>query len=276
MDVLGKAGAFLAEQGRDLERARFAYHFGDGSRDAVIAALAAYQNADGGFGNALEVDIKAPDSNPFATELALTISIQDGISGDSELLQRAVAYLEATQHEDGDWRFTPAIYEHELAPWFAAWEWPALNPGLTTAGLLHELGLGSAELHARTERLFQRLGTVNDCISAGFYGVRPYAFAFNHEREHPQRELYISGVLWWLIRQHIEQSDIDGGHFFEYARTPQTWVGRNLPADMTRHWLDATLAEQQDDGGWPTPYDPAWRSWTTMQNLLILRAWDRI
>lgn len=276
MDVLAKAGTFLASQGRDIERARFDYHFGAGSQDAVIAALAHYQNPDGGFGNNLEVDIKAPDSNPFATELALLICIQDDVLRDHELLQRTTAYLEAAQHEDGDWRFAPAIYEHELAPWFAAWEWPSLNPGSTTAGLLHELGLGSVELHARTERLFQRLAKVDECLTGGFYGVRNYAFYFNHEREHPQRELFISGVLWWLIRQHVEGADIDSGHFFEYARTPQTWIGHNLPAHITQHWLDAMLAEQQPDGGWPTPYDPAWRSWTTMQNLLILRAWSRV
>ncbi|HUG13648.1 MAG TPA: hypothetical protein VMM78_01410 [Thermomicrobiales bacterium] len=275
MEMVARAGAFVEAQGREIERARFAYHFGEGSLERVIEALAAYQNPDGGFGNALEPDIKAPDSNPFATELALLICIQAGMRGDEPLLQRTVAHLEATQHEDGDWRFAPGVYEHELAPWFAAWEWPSLNPGCTTVGLLRELGLGSAELHARAERLFERLAKVEDCVSGGFYGVRPYAFYFNQRRDHPQRDVYISGVLWWLIRQHLEGGDIDGGHFFEYARTPETWIGHNLPPAIVQERLDGLLAEQQEDGGWPTPYDPAWRGWTTMQNLLILRAWGR-
>jgi hypothetical protein len=275
VDVLRRAGTFLKAQGRTLDRARFEYHFGEGSKEQMIAALAQYQNADGGFGNALEPDISAPDSNPFATELALLICIQAGIPGNHALLRRTVSYLEATQHEDGDWRFVPGVYEHELAPWFAAWEWPSLNPACTTAGLLRELDLGSVELHGRVETLFNRLAKAEDCISGGFYGVRPYAFYFNQNRTHPQRELYISGVLWWLIRQHVEGADIDGGHYFEYARTPETWVGHNLPGAIAQERLDRMLAEQQDDGGWPTPYDAAWRGWTTMQNLLILRAWGR-
>lgn len=275
MSVVERAGEFLRAHGRDIERARFAYHFENAPVQRVIDALAAYQNDDGGFGNGLEVDIKAPDSNPFATELALLICIQTGIPGSHDLLQRTERYLEETQHEDGDWRFSGGVYEHELAPWFAAWEWPSLNPGCTTAGLLRELGLGSPRLHARAERLFERLAKVEDCVDGGFYGVRPYAFLFNQSHPHPQRELYISGVLWWLVRQHLAGADIDGGHFFEYARTPETWVGHNLPPDLAHERLDGLQAEQQPDGGWPTPYDPAWRSWTTMQNLLILRAWGR-
>jgi hypothetical protein len=35
-------------------------------------------------------------------------------------------------------------------------------------------------------------------------------------------------------------------------------------------------AEQQEDGGWPTPYNPNWRGWVTVQNLLVLRAFGKI
>jgi hypothetical protein len=273
--IVSRAGAFLDAHGREVERARFAYHFGNGSQDALVAALAAYQNADGGFGNALEPDIAAPDSNPFATELALLICIQAGVPGTHPLLQRSVRYLEETQTEDGDWRFSPGVYAHNLAPWFAGWEWPNLNPACTTAGLLRELGLGSQELHTRVEALYERQAKVEDC-SGGFYDVRPYAYYFLPEWQHPERELYLSGVLWWLVRAHLADEVEDGGHFFEYARTPHTWTGRNLPRKIAAARLDILQAERQEDGGWPTPYDPTWRSWTTMQNLLILQAWGRI
>src|SRR5205807_2501588 len=149
VETLTRAQAFFADNGRPIDRARFAYHFAGGPRDAVASALETYQNEDGGFGHALEVDISAPASNPFATELGLLTCLQAGIPREHPLLQRATAYLEATQEEDGGWRFTPAVYEHELAPWFQGWDWPNLNPACSLAALLRELGLGSERLHQR-------------------------------------------------------------------------------------------------------------------------------
>lgn len=276
MDAIERAGRFLEGQGREIDRARFARHFRDGSREALLAALGGYQNADGGFGRGLEPDIKAPGSNPFATELALLICLQANMPRDEPLLQRAVAYLERTQHEDGDWRFTEGVYRHELAPWFRGWEWPNLNPGCTIAGLLKELGLGSAELHGRVERLFARLANPEDVAKGDGYAVRPYAYYFLPEWEYPQREFYLSGLLWWVMRLHFGDAEVDGDHFFGYVRGPQTYVGRRLPEAIVADRLDRLVAEQEGDGGWPTPYDPAWRPWTTLQNLLVLRAFGRL
>src|SRR5690349_7338849 len=71
--AVDRARGFFAGWGRELDRARFAYHFAGGSREALLEALGKYQNGDGGFGQGLEPDITAPDSQPFATELALLI-----------------------------------------------------------------------------------------------------------------------------------------------------------------------------------------------------------
>ena len=49
-----QAKAFIWKNARLLERRQFAYHFEGGSREGVVAVLRAYQNSDGGFGNALE------------------------------------------------------------------------------------------------------------------------------------------------------------------------------------------------------------------------------
>jgi hypothetical protein len=276
MNPVQSAGEFLRVHGRDIDRARFAFHFGDGSRQDLIAALEHYQNDDGGFGHGLEVDIAAPTSNPFATELALLICLQAGVAPDHPLLARTVAYLERTQDQDGGWRFGPEIYKHELAPWFQGWQWPALNPTCTLAGLLKQLGLGSEGLHTRVEELFARLARPDDLLGDDFYSVRPYAYWFLPEQPHPQRELYISGVLWWLIRQHTANTIADGGHFFEYIRGPHTYTGRLLPAAILEQRLDQLAAEQTEDGGWPSPYAPAWRPWITVQNLLVLQRFGRL
>jgi hypothetical protein len=276
VDILTRAAAYFAANGRAIDRAHFAYHFASGPRDGVAEALAAYQNEDGGFGHALEVDIAAPASNPFATELALRICLQAGIPNLHPLLQRAAAYLEETQGEDGGWRFAPEVYEHELAPWFRAWEWPNLNPATSLAAVLRELGLGSERLHQRVEGLFAKMADVRQVATGEFYDVRPYAYYFLPEGAHPQRELYLAGVLWWLIRQHSAGTVEDAGHFFDYVRGPATYTGRLLPGTIRDHWLEALVAEQQPDGGWPTPYNAAWRGWVTVQNLLVLRAFGRV
>lgn len=275
MDILEKAGQFLQAHGRTLEQMQFAYHFAQGEQSALLDALAHYQNADGGFGNALEQDIAAPDSNPFAIELALQICLQAQVPPDHPLLARTVAYLEKTQEADGGWRFSPAIYQHELAPWFQGWQFPTLNPSCTLAALLTELGLGSRELHKSVQGLFDQLANPADVAGDDFYGVRPYAYYFLPASALPQREFYLAGVLWWVVRQHLK-GEIDGNHFFAYVRHPQTYTARNLPADLLNQRLDALLAEQEADGGWPSPYAPHWRGPITIQNLLTLHAFGRV
>ena len=49
----------------------FAHAFLDAPADAVAAAVIAYRNADGGFGHAMELDVRAPDSMPLHCEIAL-------------------------------------------------------------------------------------------------------------------------------------------------------------------------------------------------------------
>jgi hypothetical protein len=269
MNILQKAANFFQNQGRDIDQALFHYHFGDLPQEEMLAVLGRYQNADGGFWG-LEVDIAAPESNPFATELALHICIQANVPGAHPLLQKTAEYLETTQSDDGDWHFSDVIYRHELAPWFQGWTWPTLNPGCTTAGLLRELGLGSERLHGRAEQLFQQMANEADLTGDQYYAVRPYAFYFLPDWDHPQREFYLSGLLWWLIRQHVDGKLPDSGHFFEYVRDPHTTIGQRLPAHILEERLAALAAEQTEDGGWPSPYSDGWRGWITVQNLITL------
>lgn len=244
----------------------------------MLAVLRCYQNPDGGFFG-LEVDIKAPQSNPFATELALLICLQANVPREHCLLQEMVKYLEETQEEDGGWRLSPAIYEHDLAPWYQEWEWPNLDPSCTLAGLLKELGLGSERLHARVERLFTRLARLEDVAANELYGfsrVRSYAYYFLPEWQHQERELYLAGILWWLIRQHLAHTLHDDESFFAFVRHPLQYTAQHLPISLLQARLHQLERGQATDGGWPTSSTSLWRGWVTMQSLLILRAFGRI
>ena len=56
MTAFEKARTFVYRNARPLDLAIWQYHFENGSKEAVMHALSAYQNPDGGFGHGLEAD----------------------------------------------------------------------------------------------------------------------------------------------------------------------------------------------------------------------------
>ena len=61
---LDKASDFMATHARTLDRRRFEVLTGEGDRDALLAALNAYRNPDGGYGHGLEPDLRSRTSQP--------------------------------------------------------------------------------------------------------------------------------------------------------------------------------------------------------------------
>ena len=66
--------------------------FAGGPAEPVATALAAYQNADGGFGHALEPDLRCPGSQPAATLYALEMLHEAGMM-DTDMARRARAWI---------------------------------------------------------------------------------------------------------------------------------------------------------------------------------------
>ena len=144
--ALDAARAFLMERARPLEAARFLYHFEGASADAVLAELRTYQNADGGFGHALEPDLRAPESSAIATSVAFQILREVGAVRDRRLAGRALRYLLATfDHAPGGWRIVPRVTDASPhAPWWQQagrdhdYDQFGLNPNAELLGVLHE------------------------------------------------------------------------------------------------------------------------------------------
>lgn len=273
--VIARAGEFLHQNGRDIEQALYDCVFGGRSPVDVFDVLARYQNPDGGFFG-LEIDIKAPQSNPFATELAVNVMRWLSVPRDHPLLLRTLGWLETTQLDDGTWRFTPEIYQHELAPWFKNWEWPNLNPSGTISGILQQIGVGSERLHKRVRGLFERLAKPEDLLGDEYYSVRPYAYTFLTGWDFLHSELYRYGVVWWMVRQHLTNPALDATHWLDFAPMPRSSIAQRVPVNILNEKLDQLIAEQSADGGWPTPYDSAWRGWNTVMNLMVLRAHGKV
>ena len=119
-DAFARARRFLQTEARPLERALYAHHFEEAPAGAVIEALAAFQNADGGFGRALEPDVRTPSSSALATGIGLRILRELGRPAGEPMVGRAVAYLrESLDAETWTWRVVPAdTGAHPHAPWW--------------------------------------------------------------------------------------------------------------------------------------------------------------
>ena len=96
---LESAQTFILSNARLLERRLFAFLFRQGNPDHVRTALLAYQNADGGFGNALEPDKRTTSSQPIDQEIALRVL--DDIGFDMRIAVQICDFLETITTAEG-------------------------------------------------------------------------------------------------------------------------------------------------------------------------------
>src|SRR3954454_13019311 len=116
--MLDAARAFMATHARVLDRRRFERHFDDGPPEAVRDAVAAYRNADSGFGHALEPDGRSPGSQPAATALALR-TLHETDCWEDALASGACDWLRAVEPDGGGAPFVaPSIEGWPAAPWW--------------------------------------------------------------------------------------------------------------------------------------------------------------
>ena len=121
--IFAKAAPFIYRNARPLDLARFQYHFEGGSQAAVLQCLSYYQNADGGFGHALEADAWNPHSAPIqtwtATEILREINCTDAAH---PIMQGILRYLTSEQDFDGTvWQnVVKSNNDYPHAPWWTA------------------------------------------------------------------------------------------------------------------------------------------------------------
>jgi hypothetical protein len=119
-DGFDLARDFLLSEGRPLEKEMFRLEFGEGSVNEVLTQLAAYQNADGGFGHALEPDVRTPSSSALCTEIGLRMLAELHTPADHPVVAAAVKYaLDTLDPETKVWRVVSADNnDHPHAPWW--------------------------------------------------------------------------------------------------------------------------------------------------------------
>ncbi|MEE1751698.1 hypothetical protein [Streptomyces sp. SP18CS02] len=293
---LARAEHFIWLTARVLEQRRFAYHFLGGGAEAVEAALTAYLNEDGGYGHALEPDLRGPVSQPLHAGHALRVLDSIGRCGGLRV-ERICRYLTAVStHEGALPAVHPSVRGYPVAPFVEIVDRPrgellATGP---VVGLLHKNQVWHAWLFRATDFCW---AAVDALEKSHPYEVHA-AVAFLDGVPDRARAEAAADRLGRLVRERrlvvLDPERIDdhpvapgyapGEHHFphDYARVPDSLARRWFTDDEMARSLDHLAAEQGEDGGWPV----TWRQWApgtalesrpvvTIEALRTLRAHGR-
>jgi hypothetical protein len=285
---LDAAAQFVHAHGRLLERRRFDHGFGGApDADAVLRAVDAYRNADGGVG-LMEPDIRTPASQPSAVLYAFEVLEEIPELDASALTSGALDWLQTITNADGGIPFVlPTAKGWPHAPWWAPQDDPPSSL-LMTAGVTsvaYRLGLADHPWTARATAFVW--DALRDLQLSDPYAFR-YAVHFLDavgDRERAEVELRrlrermpADGVL--KVEAGVEGETLSA---IEVAPRPDH-AGRALfPDALVEAQLDELEADQRDDGGWDfswAAWNPAvafeWRGMVTLAALTTLRAYGRL
>lgn len=112
----------------------------------MLDALKKYQNGDGGFGHALEPDLRTDESSALCTSIAFQVLRSIQAKPDDVLVSKGIAYLLQTlDREKGCWRIIPRATEQSPhAPWWNqggrenVFDGFSLNPSAEILGYLYD------------------------------------------------------------------------------------------------------------------------------------------
>lgn len=296
---LAKASDFIWRTARLLDRRRFAFLFQGGSNDAVLTALSPYRNADGGFGHALEPDIRAPVSQPMPVWSALRILDECGAFTDPMVVQACDYLLTITTEEGGVPFALPSLRPYPRVPWLQPDDQPAasINPTAGIAGLLYKHQIDHPWLERATAYCWQYIEAgkvwkleqeLSDFQRASDgYDVRAFLPFLEFVPERERAEKALEQVRRYLFRHNIVALDPaasgDVHTPLNFAPRPESPARRFFTEEVIETHLDALVAAQEEDGGWPIGWPvwtPAtgveWRGWATIDALQILQAYGRL
>ncbi len=261
-----KGRHFIYRHGDLLTRRRFAYHFEDGSKEAVLDVLACYQNDDGGFGHGLVPDLLCPASSGACTEFAFGFLHGLGIN-DGPVLEGAIQWVLANSTDNGN---VPHPIEDVMAyPHAKYWEgkpW-SLCGIVPIAGLLGQMGRSIPEISERAARPFEQT-----CIplpeKIDFYDHRPLYLYLEHA----------DGTDKYA--QHLEQTKaacakmLEEDKTHELVRSDDFWDSLGIPHSLWKTKATEAIADLQEDGGllvkeWATL--PWWRPLLTLELFLTMK-----
>jgi hypothetical protein len=281
------AADFLAASARVLDRRVFERLFSGGTAGPVRDAVAAYRNADGGFGHALEPDCRTAASQPAAVEMALRImDLAD--AWDERLVHDAIDWLAAIAPAEGGAGFAePSVAEGPHAPWWVPADGHPASLVQTgqIAGLLYAHGLVHPWLDGATRVMWSGIDKLAAGTGTGPNGYEMFGvLAFlEHvpDRKRAEDAFDRAGPLLLSSGLVTLDPEAEGETFgpLDFAPLPGSIARRLFDAPVIDAHLDHLAGAQRDDGGWMfnwLSWSPAaesdWRGFLTVDALRVLRA----
>lgn len=280
---------FIASHARLLDRRRMELAVGAGDADAALAVLAGYRNPDGGFGWALEPDLRAPASQPVAALHAF------------EVFEEVAPLTNPLAADLLDWLDAIALPEGAL---------PFALPGGASAGsapMWASADTESPSLHmtAVVLSIAHRVARHDPAVAAHPWLQRATVWARGEiaALDGPTHAIEFRYVLQLLDALDArDELDRLGAHLpadgtvavpggkpdeamrpLDFSPEPNRPLRDLLDPETIEADLDRLQAEQHDDGGWDvdwTHWSPAggleWRGWATVRAVRILRANGRL
>jgi hypothetical protein len=298
-DAFASASEFINRTARPLERALFAFYFAKGSRDAVIAELAKFQNKDGGFASDLESDVRWSGSSPMATRVGLRILNEVNAPAEDAHVQAAVRYLLASfDDKKGYWYAVPKeVNSAPHAPW---WHFHEENgkcevesPVFPTAALAGYLRAYSGQL---PERFLDRITKSSlDYLSAAPVRMQmpdiemlTELVRFLPRDKSSEAVGKIRSVLAVVVVRDSSQWRSYSAQPLMFIHTPDSPFYAGMETEVTAN-LTYRITTQEADGGWALNWsweksDPIawklaereWRGVVTLENLQRLKAFGRM
>ena len=283
--LLEKGTDFIWRNARALERAVFEHRFGGGPADRIVRIIGSYQNEDGGFGYALEPDLRAPDSHPLFVEFGLKLLHDCGLRSPG-IATRVCDFLQRhASLEDGIPAILPTARNHPRAPHWtvSTGETPSLDRMIGLVGLANWQGIEHRWLGPAVEACVQRMAVTR------FTDAHTILTAFCLLERLPSgtSEALFEKLARELPTAICYNADAPVSGYgltpLAFAPSPDSFCRRLFSEAQLEAHLDDLAAAQAEDGGWPISWDPPsemarweWRSILTVNALSTLRAWGRI
>ena len=251
---------FIWSAARLVDRHRYSLLFKGGPAEPVMEALRGYRNGDGGFGHALEPDLRSPGSQPGPTLHALEILNEAG-AADGELARAGRAWIAQVAAPDGGVPSAlPGFEEYPHAPWWTSEPDSMLTLALAAAS--HAGGVSDDEWLDRATEWCWR--SIEEHEQPGGYWLK-YACAFLDAApdEHRARAAVESLATRADGTAIAPVAGVEGEALRPLDLSPRPGSrsrGLVSEAQIEAH-LDLVESEQQEDGGWM--FD--WRAWSPAQ-----------
>jgi hypothetical protein len=301
-DSFQNAKSFIIEHGRKLDQRLFEYHFENGSRELVIEALTDYQNEDGGFGQALEPDLRTPLSTVSTTVQGLFILRDVGATFDEPLVQKTMRYLlNMYDEENSVW---PIVSREALdAPHACHWDdilekefddfFINMRAGLANHLWFYNEIVPKGFAEKITEEAINAFRTISDDQLGWIFNLWSYKGLMNTKGlpEFYHNELFekLNRVIPQLISDNPKDWTMMSVSPLNMAPSPESPIASIIDPDLIQVNLDHDIETQLPDGTWALDWsweqdDPInwkiaekeWKGHLAIGKLKMLRAYGRI